>query len=416
MATGRAGFVRQVIFMELTIAEQVLLATFVVTVILGAVANKTNFCTMGAVSDAVNIGDSGRMRAWVFAMAIAMTGVLVLEAALGSSLNNTLPPYRTASFAWLRYIVGGLLFGIGMTLGSGCGNKTLIRLGGGNLKSIFMLLVIGFFAYLMTKTDFYGIVFYPWVKATTVDLVQYGIAYQDLGAIIAAKVSPVDIASIRLITGGVVALMLFWFVFRSKDFRESSDNILGGAVVGLVVVAGWYITAGPTGRAWIDEAEWLDERPINVAVQSFTFINPMGETLSYAADGFNPMLLSFGVVALAGVIIGSFLYAVLTRNFRIEWFSSVRDFVTHMVGATLMGIGGVLAMGCTIGQGITGVSTLSLGSVLAFGSIVLGSALTMKFEYYKLLYEADATFGKVLVTSLVDLHLLPSGMRKLEAL
>ncbi len=402
--------------MELTLSDQVLLATFVVTVILGAVANKTNFCTMGAVSDLVNMGDTGRMRAWVFAMAIALVGVMLLEAVVGGSLDSTLPPYRTPAFAWARYVVGGILFGIGMTLGSGCGNKTLIRLGGGNLKSIVMLLVIGFFAYLMTKTDFYGIVFYPWVKATTIDLVKYGISYQDIGAIIASRVSPGDIAQIRLIVGGVVAVLLLWLVFRSADFRSSSDNILGGAVVGLAVVAGWYITGGPLGQAWIEEAEWLDDRPINVAVQSFTFINPMGETLVYVKEGFNPLLLSFGVVALFGVIVGSLAYSLVARKFRIEWFSSFRDFITHVIGGALMGIGGVLAMGCTIGQGITGVSTLSLGSVLAFGSIVLGSAMTMKFQYYKMLYEAEATFGKVLVTSLVDLHLLPAGMRKLEAL
>ncbi len=401
--------------MELTLSDQVLLATFVVTIILGAVVNKTNFCTMGAVSDLVNIGDTGRIRAWVFAMAIAMIGVMVLEALVGASLDSTLPPYRTAGFAWLRYIVGGMLFGIGMTLGSGCANKTLVRLGGGNLKSIIMVLVIGFFAYLMTKTDFYGVVFYPWVKATTIDLARFGIDYQDIGAIIASGTA-LDIANARLIAGAIAALALLWFVFRSKDFRSSFDNILGGATVGLAVVAGWYITGGPLGQAWIDEAEWLDERPINVAVQSFTFVNPTGETLSYVAGGFNPMLLSFGVVALGGVIAGSFLYSVLTRKFRIEWFASVKDFVTHVIGGTLMGIGGVLAMGCTIGQGVTGISTLSIGSVLAFGSIVLGSALTMKFQYYKMLYEAEATLGKVLVTSLVDLHLLPSGMRKLEAL
>ncbi|VAW72641.1 Lipocalin-related protein and Bos/Can/Equ allergen [hydrothermal vent metagenome] len=407
---------QQVIFMELTLSDQVLLSTFVVTIILGAVVNKTNFCTMGAVSDVVNIGDSGRMRAWVFAMVIAIVGVMIIESLIGGSLDSTLPPYRTPSFAWLRYIVGGVMFGIGMTLGSGCGNKTLVRLGAGNLKSIIMLLVIGFFAYLMTKTDFYGIVFYPSIKATTIDLAQYGINFQDLGALIAAGLSLDNIANVRLIVGGVAALVLLWIVLRSRDFRGSFDNILGGSVVGLVVVAGWYITAGPTGQAWIEEAEWLDDRPINIAAQSFTFINPMGESLSYVAGGFNPMLLSFGVVAVGGVIVGSFLYSVLTRNFRVEWFSSVGDFVIHVIGGTLMGIGGVLAMGCTIGQGITGISTLSLGSILAFGSIVLGSALTMKFQYYRMLYEAEATVGKALVTALVDLHLLPAGMRKLEAL
>jgi len=402
--------------MELTLSDQVLLSTFAITIILGAVVNKTNFCTMGAVSDVVNIGDSGRMRAWIFAMAIAITGVMVIESMIGGSLDSTLPPYRTPSFAWLRYLLGGLMFGVGMTLGSGCGNKTLVRLGGGNLKSIFTLLVIGFFAYLMTKTDFYGVVFYPWIKATTVDLAQYGVNYQDLGAIISASLSLDDIANTRLIVGGVAALILFFLAFRSRDFRGSFDNILGGVVVGLVVVTGWYITAGPTGQAWIEEAEWLDERPINVAVQSFTFINPTGESLVYVASGFDPMLLSFGVVALAGVIFGSFLYSVVTRKFQIEWFSSFGDFVAHIIGGTLMGIGGVLSMGCTIGQGITGISTLSVGSLLVFGSIVLGSALAMKFQYYRMLYEGEATIGKALVTSLVDLRLLPAGMRKLEAL
>jgi uncharacterized membrane protein YedE/YeeE len=118
-----------------------------------------------------------------------------------------------------------------------------------------------------------------------------------------------------------------------------------------------------------------------LAAQSFTFINPMGQALGYAASGFDRTLLTFGVMTLAGVIAGSLLWSLVSRSFRIEWFASTRDFVNHLVGATLMGFGGVLAMGCTIGQGITGFSTLALGSILTFVAIVLGSAVTMKVQY-----------------------------------
>ena len=154
-------------------------------------------------------------------------------------------------------------------------------------------------------------------------------------------------------------------------------------------------------------------RPL--AAQSFTFINPMGQTAGYSASGFSSAYLTFGVMAVAGVILGSLLWSLLSRSFRFEWFASFRDFFNHFIGAVLMGFGGVLALGCTIGQGVTGISTLALGSFIAFGGIVLGSALTMKIQYYKMVYESDASFVAALITSLVDLHLLPKAMRRLEA-
>jgi uncharacterized membrane protein YedE/YeeE len=109
------------------------------------------------------------------------------------------------------------------------------------------------------------------------------------------------------------------------------------------------------------------------------------------------------------------LWALLSRSFRFEWFASFRDFLNHFVGAILMGFGGVLAMGCTIGQGITGVSTLAVGSFIALGGIVLGSALTMKVQYYRMVYEEEASLMGALVTALVDFRLLPKGLRRLEA-
>lgn len=307
------------------------------------------------------------------------------------------------------------MFGIGMTLASGCGNKTLVRIGGGNIKSVFVFIVAGLFAYLMTKTDFYGIVFHSWMNPIAIDFSKYGINSQEITTLIGKAFGFENLISLRMIIGGLIALLLLIIAFKSKDFRGSFDNIFGGAVVGLAVLAGWYVTGASMGQTWQEEMQFRDQIPLGVATQSFTFINPMGETLDYLAHPTKYTFITFGVIAVAGVIFGSFIYSLVTRKFRIEWFSSRSDFVNHMIGAILMGIGGVLAMGCTIGQGITGISTLALGSIMAFFAIVLGSALTMKVQYYKMVYESEASFIKALVTSLVDLRLLPGAMRRLDA-
>lgn len=376
--------------MEFTVHNQVLLLVFVVAAVMGGVANKTNFCTMGAVSDWINMGDTGRMRAWIFAMAVAMAGVLGLEAAgiLTLSASGTFPPYRTESFAWLRYVVGGFLFGVGMTLGSGCGNRTLVRIGGGNLKSLVLLVIASAAAYAMVWTEFFEKAFMPWIGPTTVSLSKYGIRSQELGDILAALAGKDGGSAFHLVAGGAVALGLLAFVFKSKDFRENFDNVLGGAVVGLAVIAGWYITGGSLGQAWKEFAEMATEVPSRVQVQSYTFISPMADTARYLLSPTKLSFVNFGVMALAGVIVGSFLYAIFSRRFRIEWFASFNDFSNHAMGGVLMGIGGVLSMGCTIGQAVTGVSTLALGSILTFFSIVAGAASTMKYQYWRMLQEA----------------------------
>jgi uncharacterized membrane protein YedE/YeeE len=374
--------------MELTVHHQVLAAVFAVALILGAVASKTHFCTMGAVSDWINIGDTGRMRAWLLAIAVAMAGVAGLELAGAISLGgDTFPPYRGSGFAWLRYLAGGALFGVGMTLASGCGNKTLVRIGTGNLKSLVVLAIAAVMAYLMLWTPFYERLFHPWVAASTIDLSAYGVSTQDLGSLIAAAGGVAPSRALTAAVGAVIALALLVYVFRSADFRASFDNILGGLVVGLAVIAGWYITGGPLGQAWKDYADFAAEMPSRVQVQSFTFISPMGDTLRWLMNPGNTALINFGVVALVGVIAGSLLHALATRSFRIEWFASRADFANHALGGALMGVGGVLAMGCTVGQAISGQSTTALGSLLAFAAIVAGAAATMKYQYWRLLRE-----------------------------
>jgi uncharacterized membrane protein YedE/YeeE len=250
---------------------------------------------------------------------------------------------------------------------------------------------------------------------------------QDLGSLV-GRVTGTSPVGTRLVLGLILVGLVLWFIFKSADFRKGFDNILGGVVIGLAVLGAWYVTASMLIDADGEVYSWAQyadpntwsffedgERPRSVAVQSYTFINPMGETYRYATQGFNSMFLTFGVMAVLGVIGGSLVWALLSRGFRFEWFASRKDFLTHLIGAILMGVGGVLAMGCTVGQAITGVSTLALGSFLAFGSIVFGSAMTMKIQYYKMVYEDEATFAKAFITALVDLRLLPAGMRKLEA-
>ncbi len=419
------------IFDNFAAAQSVFLwAVFAIALVMGAVVNKTNFCTMGAVSDLVNIGDSGRFRAWLLAIAVALLGVVILEHAGLVKADSSFPPYRAGQFIWAENLLGGLLFGIGMTLASGCGNKALIRIGGGNLKSVMVVLIISVIAYFMVNPfpgsdqTLFTVLFYNWIRPLAVDLG----AGSDLGTLISGSEGALQT---RLIIGTILAFALLIIIFKSADFRKSGDNIFGGLVVGAAVLAAWYVTSMVSIdlddtqyslQSYVSDWDFLaessegkpaDSRPL--APQSFTFINPMGQTLGYGAAGLDRSYLTFGVVALIGVILGSFLWSVLSRSFRIEWFASCSDFISHFIGAILMGFGGVLALGCTIGQAITGISTLALGSFITFASIVLGSALTMKVQYYKLVYENEASYLDALLTGLVDLKLLPKAMRRLDA-
>jgi uncharacterized protein len=375
--------------MEVNVHAGVLAAVFAIAAVMGAVTQRTQFCAMGAVSDWVNIGDTGRMRAWVFSMAVALAGVVALEAAGTINLSTeTFPPYRTANFGWLRYLLGGLMFGVGMTLASGCGNRTLVRIGGGNLKSLVVLVVFATSAYLMLWTPLFENAFRPWVAATTINLQAYGVANQELGTILAGMFGMSLSKPFNLAIAAAVAAGMAWWVFRSPDFRGDPGHMLGGAVVGLAIIAGWWITGGAIGREWKEYAEMATVIPSRVQTQSYTFVSPTGDTLRYLLDPLNLSLINFGVMALAGVIVGSSLYALIVRQFRIEWFASWQDFAAHVAGAALMGVGGVLAMGCTFGQAISGMSTLAIGSILTFLAIVIGAAGTMRYQYWRISREA----------------------------
>jgi len=405
-------------------------STLIISVILGAVVNKTNFCTMGAVSDMVNMNDYGRIRAWLLAIATATFCVSVLEYMGMVNVDDTFPPYRGDQLIYAENILGGIIFGIGMTFASGCGNKSLIRIGGGNIKSIFVFAALGIVAYYMTNPfpnsdkTLYSLFFYDWLNPLAITLD----TKQDIGALISSD----DPRTSRLVLGLIATVGLLFYIFKATEFRQNKDNILGGIIIGLAVAAAWYtssniaVMADETNYSLVEYyEEWdmlADDDTGKPAVartlnpQSFTFVNPIGQTYGYIKDGFDSSLITFGLISVFGVVLGSFLWSLISRSFRIEWFVDFKDFLNHMMGAVFMGIGATLALGCTVGQGITGLSTLALGSFITLIAIVFSSALTMKIQYYKIVYEDEASFVKAFITALVDMRLLPASMRQLDAI
>lgn len=379
--------------MELTNVHYVALWGFIVAAVFGAVANRTRFCTMGAISDWLHMGDTARLRAWFLAIAVAILGVQALQWLTPIDMRQSI--YLTTNFGWLGHLLGGLLFGIGMTLGSGCGQRTLVRVGGGNLKSLVVLLVLAVTAY-MTLRGLLALVRVHTVERTNIDLAAYGMADQSLASFLAKLAGGTPSAGFASAFAVAVGLGLLAFVFGGAGFRRRVDQIASGLVVGLCVVAGWYIT----GVYGFDEFEPL-------RVESFTFVAPVADNLQYLMT-FTGSTISFGIAAVFGMIFGSFVYAVATGTFRLEGFASTSDLLAHLAGGALMGFGGVLALGCTVGQGITGMSTLAAGSVLTLGSIMLGSALTMKVQYHLL---DEVGFLEALRRAAADLRLLPAARK-----
>ncbi|HNI08824.1 MAG TPA: YeeE/YedE family protein, partial [Thiobacillaceae bacterium] len=248
----------------------------------------------------------------------------------------------------------------------------------GNLKSVVVFMFLGYTA-LVTMN---GVLraFVDGVLRAEVFTVQLD-GLQTLPSVLgmADKVS-------QLAIGLVLALLTMAFVFSSKEFRESRDNILAGVVIGLVVSAGWYVT-GHIGFGENPETMELAYMGTDSHLaESMTFVGPLSYTMDLWAY-WRDKHITFGIASVFGVVIGSFLYSVFNRSFRWEYFNSPQDMFRHLVGAVLMGFGGITAMGCTIGQAVTGVSTLSISSFIVFFGIVAGAALTMKIQYYLMMRE-----------------------------
>jgi len=353
---------------------------FALAFVFGAVANRTNFCTMGAIVDISVFGDWRRMRMWALAIAVAMAGTGILVTA--GLIDTAKTIYTVPQVRWVSALVGGFLFGFGMTLASGCGSKTLVRAGAGNLKSVVVMLVLGVSAY-MTLKGLFAVWRVNALDPWRFDVATFGAATSDLPALAAAFGAP---ALAKVVLPFVLAAALGVFVFKDAEFRATREMIAGGIVIGLVVVGGWYVS-GHLGYL-AEDPSTLEEKFFATnsgRMESFTFVSPVAftlELLMFWSD--TSRIVTFGIASVLGMLAGSAAYALASRTFRWEGFGSVEDVGNHIVGATMMGFGGVTALGCTIGQGITGVSTLAIGSFLALAAIIFGCVMALRYQAWRM--------------------------------
>ena len=328
---------------------------------LGATGRAVQFCTLGAIADAFLTGNTRRMRAWILAMATAIALAQGLHVAGAIDLHDSI--YLGSGLGWLGMILGGLCFGFGMALAGTCGYGTLLRLGGGDLRSLVDFLVLGIVAY-MTLRGLTGLGRVLFIEPATADLSAVG--GQDLVAVV-GWVTGGDEAVLRPYVAGLIVLAMAAYCFKDPKFRASREDLFGGLVIGAVIGFGWLSTG-------VLAADDFDPVPL----ESFTFVAPLGNALVYLMT-YTGSVIDFGIGSVAGVILGAFLASRAKGDFRLEAFDDPKEMIRHLSGAALMGFGGVTALGCTIGQGVSGISTLSLGAPLALAAIFVGAYLGLKY-------------------------------------
>lgn len=345
----------------------------------GWIASRTHFCTMGAISDAVNIGDRSRLRMWVLSMATAILLTNFMALAEWVDLSKSL--YTAPRLIWLSNLIGGFVFGVGMTIASGCGARNLVRLGGGNLKSLVVLICLGLSAFMTMKGLFAPVRVYALER---VDLALP--AAQSLPELFGAVFTQWSAPSLRVALTLLVGGALVAYALRDAAFRKQPAYVIGGLSVGLLVAAGWYLT-GHIGYL-PEHPDTLEEAYVGSGInrpESFSFVGPVADSLELMLLWTDASLkVTFGIAGIAGMVAGAFCQTLLSGSFRWEGFASPQDLRNHLLGGLMMGFGGVCALGCTIGQGITGLSTLALGSIITLASLVAGSVLTMKWLYWRM--------------------------------
>lgn len=353
---------------------------FALALVFGAIANRSNFCTMGAVSDVVNMGHWGRMRMWLLAIAVAVAGASALHVTGSVDLRQSI--YQRPSLNWLSLLLGGTLFGVGMSLAGGCANKNLVRVGGGSLRAVVVLTFLAISSY-MTLKGLFGQWRAMWLDPVAIDLSAMGLKDQSLASVLGQFIG-LEPASALGGTAAVVVLGLLAFVFKDARFRANGVQVLGGVVIGALVVGGWYLT-GHLGHGENPETMEIVYFATNTrTLESMSFVAPLAYTLELLMLWTDASLhVSYGIATACGVVVGSAAYALATGKFRWEGFASLGDLRNQLLGAVLMGFGGVTAAGCTVGQGLTGISTLALGSLIALTGIVGGSAATLKYILWR---------------------------------
>ena len=360
-----------------SLGTQVLLASFLLSAVFGAIAQRTHFCTMGAVSDVINMGDWTRMRQWALAAGVAMIGYAALGAA--GLIDPAKSLYASNRLIWLSALVGGALFGFGMVLASGCGSKTLVRIGAGNLKSLVVFVVMGVAAFATLK----GIT--AVLRVATVDTFAINVVAPGDLSTLASGLFSLQVGTLRLALGLVLGGGLVLWALLGRGFMER-DNLLAGLGIGAVIVAMWW-ASGKLGHV-AEHPDTLQEAFLltnSGRMEALSFVSPVAYTLDwfmFFSD--KSKLLTLGIASVFGVIAGSGVWALMSGSFRWEGFGGTEDVANHLVGGVLMGVGGVTAMGCTVGQGLSGISTLSATSFVAVAAIMVGAVAAFKYQIWRL--------------------------------
>lgn len=336
----------------------------IIGIAFGYLVYATNFCTMGSISDIMSFGNYNRFRAWLLACAVAILGVAGIEALGVANMADSM--YLAPNLTWLANIVGGLIFGFGMVFAGGCISRNLVRAGGGDLRSIVVLMITGIFAF-MTIGGLIGPLRVAMFDPASIDLSASGMESQRISELVSA-ITGIPAETAGLLTVVVIAGALLIYCFKDADFRGSSRNIVAGVGIGACVVAGWFLTG-------LAADEFAD---VQVQLISLSYVRPTGDTLDYLMRYTALGPPGFGIVTTAGALIGGFFGAMSSGRMGLTSFADAQDSVRNMFGAALMGIGGVLALGCTVGQALTGFSTLAIGSAITFVAIVLGGIAGVK--------------------------------------
>lgn len=340
---------------------------------IGFATRRARLCSFGAVEDALMGGDTRRLKAFGLALGVAILGTqaLVLAGALGPGETS----YVSAALPWFGVAIGGLMFGFGMALVGTCSFGSLVRLGGGDLRSLIVIGIFGAAAFAALR----GVLAGPrlaFFESIVVDVPPQA----DLPALTGWTGGDFR----PLLTFGL-GLGLVAFAVTDARLRRATRLMTAGAIIGLGVVGGWVATL------FLADGFATAARP-----QSLTFVAPVGRFLNAALTG-QGALFDFGAGSLFGVTLGAFYAAWRADEFRWEAFDDTLEMRRHLFGATLMGIGGVLAGGCTLGQGLTAGSLLALSWPLAVGGMVIGArlgiAVLVEGSVRELLSRGLARFG-----------------------
>jgi hypothetical protein len=326
--------------------------------LLGFVARHQHFCTMSALERYWYAGDGKGLRTWVLAAAVAL--VLTQALAFAGIIDIRSSFYLMPSFAWTGAILGGLAFGFGMALVGTCGFGALVRLGGGSLRSFVVLVVLGISALAAQR----GLIAHARVKI--VDELALDLSFagdQSLGSI-ASAIAGFDL---HLPVVVVAAAALFWWVFRSRSYWREYGAIATGGTIGAIIAFGWAITSLASRHAF---------EPVQIEAGSF--VVPVADTLLQVVT-YTGELPDYGVGLVVGVVAGAAFCALLRHDVRWEACDDARELSRHLLGGFLMGAGGVFAMGCTIGQGVTAVSVLAISAPVVMVSIAIGARMGLAY-------------------------------------